>query len=628
MNVDLSDILLNLPHLPGVYRFLDAASCVLYVGKAVNLKRRVSSYFQKSDLSPRIALMVKQITAIEITVTASEAEALILEHHLIKALTPKYNILFRDDKSYPYLMLSAHDFPRMVYYRGERKGKHAYFGPYPNSNAIKISIDVLQKLFQIRTCEDSVYSNRSRPCLLHQIGRCSAPCTQVISMEDYAANLEQARAFLRGETRVLLQTLEQAMLAAAGRLEFEKAGQLRDKIQALAIVQSQHYAASKKVDLNADIIVTVIEDGWVCVNLAMVRGGRHLGDKPFLTAQKNLVLSDVLVSAATASSQEKAQQERAALMAFLAQHYLQPNGFIPPILIVSHPIESVLLAALHQMAGRKIMAIHKVNGERRIWQARALTNAQLAINQRLATSASEHTRLLALQALLQLPNAQHFDCFDISHTLGEATVASCVVYDKERMQTAEYRRFNISSQVVAGDDCAAMAEAIQRRYGKVNAERRLPDALLIDGGLGQVNTALATLSTLGVVIPVVGIAKGEARKAGLETLILPYLQGLERVSRESAVSFNVVPTNPALHLIQTIRDEAHRFAITGHRARRAKARISSSLEDIKGVGAKRRQQLLTRFGGLREIKAASVADLASIEGISVALAQNIYDALH
>lgn len=626
MNVDLSDTLLNLPHLPGVYRFLDAASCVLYVGKAVDLKRRVSSYFQKSDLSPRIALMVKQIASIETTVTASEAEALILEHHLIKALAPKYNILFRDDKSYPYLMLSAHDFPRMAYYRGEMRGKHAYFGPYPNSNAVKMSIDVLQKLFQIRTCEDSVYSNRSRPCLLHQIGRCSAPCTQEISVEDYAANLDQARAFLRGETQVLLQTLEQAMLAAAERLEFEKAGQLRDKIQALAVVQSQQYVASKKLDLDADIIVAVIENGLICVNLAMVRGGRHLGDKPFFTMQKNWVLGDVLVL--TAGADEKAQQERAALMAFMAQHYLQPNGLIPPLLIVSHPLDAALLTVLQQTAGRKIMAIHKVKGERRIWQTRALTNAQLAVTQRLATSVSEHNRLLALQALLQLPNAQRFECFDISHTLGEATVASCVVYDKERMQTAEYRRFNISSQVVAGDDCAAMAEALRRRYGQVDAERRLPDALLIDGGLGQVNTALATLSALGVAIPVVGIAKGEARKAGLETLILPYLKALERVSGESAVSFNVAPTSPALHLIQTIRDEAHRFAITGHRARRAKARISSSLEDIKGVGAKRRQQLLTRFGGLREIKAASVADLASIDGISVSLAQSIYDALH
>ncbi|MBY0346236.1 MAG: excinuclease ABC subunit UvrC, partial [Neisseriaceae bacterium] len=419
MDVELSDVLLNLPHLPGVYRFLDAASCVLYVGKAVDLKRRVSSYFQKSELSPRIALMVKQIALIETTVTASEAEALILEHHLIKALSPKYNILFRDDKSYPYLMLSAHDFPRMAYYRGEMKGAHAYFGPYPNSNAVKVSIDVLQKIFQIRTCEDSVYSNRSRPCLLHQIGRCSAPCTQEISLEDYAANLNHARAFLRGETQALLQSLEQEMLAAAEVLEFEKAGQLRNKIQALAVVQSQQYVESKKLDLDADIVVAVIENGLICVNLAMVRGGRHLGDKPFFTAQKNLVLGDALAPKAE-DAHEKIQQERAALMAFIAQHYLRPNGLIPPLLIVSHALDMALLMALQQMAGRKIMVTHKVNGERRIWQARALTNAQLAMAQRLATSASEHTRLLALQALLQLPNAQRFECFDISHTLGEA----------------------------------------------------------------------------------------------------------------------------------------------------------------------------------------------------------------
>ncbi|MCP9759508.1 excinuclease ABC subunit UvrC [Aquitalea sp. S1-19] len=595
---DVAEFLRGLPSLPGVYRMLDAAGKVLYVGKAIDLKRRVSSYFQKSDLSPRIQLMVRQIAAIETTVTRSEAEALVLENNLIKALAPRYNILFRDDKTYPYLMISAHAFPQLAYFRGEPKKPHQYFGPFPNGYAVRESIQILQKVFRLRTCEDSVFANRSRPCLLFQIKRCTAPCVGKISAGAYAQDVASAAAFLSGKQNELIDGLSQRMLQAAEVLEFELAAELRDQVQALSRVQEQQFVSSNTSQLDADVVVAVLEAGVACVNLVMVRGGRHLGDKSFFPV--NAEDSDA----------------SAMLEAFLGQHYL--TAPLPAVLVVNHAIPEVVSDALQARAGHALHIVSHPIGERRVWLEMAEKNAMLACAQRAGSKASQSARLAALAEVLELDGVARLECYDISHTMGEATVASCVVYDKGGMQPAEYRRFNIAT-AKAGDDYAAMREALTRRYSKLaEGEGKLPDVLLIDGGKGQVGVALEVMQELGLVLPIVGVAKGEARKPGLETLILPYLQKTLQLPSD----------HPALHLIQTVRDEAHRFAITGHRARRAKARTMSTLEEVPGVGAKRRQQLLTRFGGLRGVKAASIDDLARVEGISHKLAELIYNALH
>ncbi|TCW33780.1 excinuclease ABC subunit UvrC [Gulbenkiania mobilis] len=595
---DARPVLATLPNLPGVYRMLDAEGSVLYVGKAIDLKKRVSSYFQKSDLSPRIQLMVRQIAAIETTVTRSEAEALILENNLIKALAPRYNILFRDDKSYPYLMLSAHAYPQMAYYRGELKRSHQYFGPFPNSYAVRESIQILQKVFRLRTCEDSVFANRSRPCLLFQIKRCSGPCTGEIGEEAYREDVRNAAAFLQGKQSELIDGLTRRMMAASEALEFEKAAELRDQVQALARVQEKQFVSSNHSQLDCDVVAVVLEEGMVCVNLVMIRGGRHLGDKSFFPNNPD----DTDASA--------------NLEAFLAQHYL--GAPLPPVIIVNAQIGDTLRDYLVEQAERRLAIVSNPIGERRVWLEMAEKNASLALSQRAATRATQNARLSALVEALELEQAQRFECFDISHTMGEATVASCVVYDKGAMQSSEYRRFNIET-AKPGDDYAAMREVLTRRYSRLaEGEGVLPDVVLIDGGKGQVGIACEVLSELGLQLPIVGIAKGEERKPGLETLILPYLQKTIQLPRD----------HPGLHLIQTIRDEAHRFAITGHRARRAKARTLSTLEDIPGIGPRRRQLLLTRFGGLRGVKAASIEDLARVEGISHTLAEAIYNALH
>ncbi|RKQ57939.1 excinuclease ABC subunit C [Vogesella indigofera] len=594
---DAKAFLANLPSLPGVYRMLDAAGNVLYVGKAIDLKKRVSSYFQKSDHSPRIQLMVRQIAAIDTTVVRSEAEALILENNLIKALTPKYNILFRDDKSYPYLMVSGHAFPQLAYFRGEPKKPHQYFGPYPNGYAVRESIQVLQKVFRLRTCEDSVFANRSRPCLLFQIKRCSAPCTGEISSEAYRADVQSAVTFLQGKHNELIDLLTARMLAASDAMHFEQAAELRDQIQALARVQEKQFISSNTSQLDADVIAIASEGGVVCVNLVMIRGGRHLGDKSLFP----LNAADSLA---------------ANLEAFLAQHYL--GAPLPAAIIHNETVAPELQQLLVEQAQKRLVFISNPIGERRVWLEMAQKNAQLAISQRLASAASQNARLAALAQLMEVEEVARLECFDISHTMGEATVASCVVYDRGGMQPSEYRRFNIET-AAAGDDYGAMREALTRRYSKLAAgEGRLPDVLLIDGGKGQVGVALEVLAEVGVDVPIVGVAKGESRKPGLETLIVPHLQKTLQLPRDHA----------ALHLIQTVRDEAHRFAITGHRARRAKARTSSTLEDIAGVGPTRRQRLLTRFGGLRGVVAASIDDLAQVDGISRALAEKIYQALH
>jgi excinuclease ABC subunit C len=598
---DPKPLLAALPHLPGVYRFLSASGDVLYVGKAVDLKRRVSSYFQKSDQSPRIRLMLTQVADLQTTVVRSEAEALILENNLIKALAPRYNILFRDDKSYPYLMLSAHRSPRLAYYRGPLDKQSQFFGPYPNGYAVRESIQLLQKVFRLRTCEDTVFENRSRPCLLHQIKRCSGPCTGEISDEDYRRDVSHAARFLQGKANDLMVELEEKMHTAAAAWQFEEAARYRDQLQSLARVQEKQFVASTGSETDADIVACVAQDGMVCVNLVMIRGGRHVGDKAIFPAHAEDC------------------DAQTALEAFLTQHYLGHD--MPPVIVANAEFDgTALVSILSEQAGRRIALVTNPIGERRVWLDMALKNAALAISQRQSLSATQRHRLEAFQVALGLPDsAQRIECFDISHTMGEATVAACVVYDRLAMQPKEYRHYNIKG-ITPGDDYAAMRQALTRRYEKIAADGGVvPDVILIDGGKGQIGVAVEVLAEVGLDgTLLVGVAKGETRKPGLEQLIVPATGETLQLPRDSA----------ALHLIQTIRDEAHRFAVTGHRTRRAKARVTSSLEEIPGIGTKRRQKLLTRFGGLQGVKAASIEDLCQVEGINRTLAEKIHHALH
>jgi len=597
---DSKPILANLPHLPGVYRMFNAAGEVIYVGKARDLKKRVTSYFQKTDHIPRTRLMVSQIASIETTVTRSEAEALLLENNLIKSLAPRFNILFRDDKSYPFIVLTGHRFPRLGYYRGVQHKGNQYFGPFPNAGAVKESIQLLQKVFRLRTCEDSVFSNRSRPCLLHQIQRCTAPCVGLVDAESYRADVHNAALFMQGKDQQVMETISEKMQAAAEQFRYEEAALYRDQIGALRRVQEKQYVSSGS-GADADIVACYEQQGMVCVNLVMVRGGRHLGDKSFFPTN--------------AGQYDTA----AALEAFLAQHYLtQP---VPHQIFVSEALDGEALEILlSEQARHKVQISWRITGERRVWVEMALTNARLAVTQRLSQQANQEARLAALQQAFDLSDSlQRIECFDISHTMGEATVASCVVFDQGDMRNGEYRRYNISG-ITPGDDFAAMRDALQRRYSKIAAgEGKMPDLILIDGGKGQLGIAVEVLADLGLnEVAVVGVAKGEARKPGLEQLIFPERDKPLQLPKDS----------PALHLIQQIRDEAHRFAISGHRAKRGKARTHSSLEDIGGIGAKRRQRLLARFGGLKGVVAANVDELTQVEGISRALAEKIYQELH
>ncbi|SOD16512.1 excinuclease ABC subunit UvrC [Nitrosomonas ureae] len=599
---DAKEFCSNLPLQPGVYRMINAKGEVIYVGKAVSLKKRVASYFQKSNLAPRTQLMVAQITGIETTVTRSEAEALLLENNLIKSLKPRYNILFRDDKSYPYVILSGHEFSRLGFYRGALDKTHQYFGPYPNAGIVRESIQLLQKIFRLRTCEDSVFSNRTRPCLLYQIKRCSGPCISRISRQEYQTDVKNAEMFLRGKQTEVMEMINVKMQQASERLEYEQAAALRDQIQALRRIREKQFVDSGKA-LDADVVVCVVSpdgSGKVCVNLAMIRGGRHLGDKSFFPQNADDYSAENVVEA------------------FLAQHYL--NRSVPPLIIVGEKIErEALQILLTEQCGHKITLQLNPVGEKRVWLDMATENAHLALKQMMSRHASQEKRLLALQQELQMPGLQRIECFDISHTLGEATVASCVVYDNFAMRNNEYRRYNIEG-ITPGDDYAAMREALSRRYQKViSGEGQLPDLILIDGGKGQVSAAQEALQELGINdASLLGVAKGEQRKPGLEQLISPLFEKPLQLPSEHA----------ALHLIQQIRDEAHRFAIQGHRGRRGKARTSSSLENIEGVGAKRRQHLLGRFGGLKGVLTASIEELQQTEGISRKLAEKIYRELH
>ncbi|HUW24987.1 MAG TPA: excinuclease ABC subunit UvrC [Gallionella sp.] len=596
---DPKPIIGSLPLLPGVYRFFDTKGEVLYVGKAKELKKRVSSYFQKTNVSPRISLMVTHIARIETTVTRSEAEALLLENNLIKSLRPRYNILFRDDKSYPYIVLTGHRFPRLTYYRGAPDRRHQYFGPYPNSFATKESIQLLQKIFRIRTCEDSVFSNRTRPCLLYQIHRCTAPCVKLVSEKDYQADIHNAVLLLQGKHQEVEQTLRTAMEQAAEAQHYEQAAALRDQLRALHTVQQKQFVESTGSATDADIIALAQQDGLVCVNLAMVRGGRHLGDKSFFPQHAEDLSAGEIVQA------------------FIAQHYLERS--VPPLLVMNAACDGEMLAQLlSEQAGHLVKISQATSGERRQWLEMAQRNALLALQQRKMQQGGQKLRLDKLRGWLEMPDLQRIECFDISHTMGEATVASCVVYENLDMRPAQYRRYNITD-VTAGDDYAAMRQVLTRRYQKLSAgEGARPDLILIDGGLGQLHIAMKVMHELGLnELVLIGVAKGEERKAGLERLIFP--DGTVRQLRGD---------DPALHLIQQIRDEAHRFAITGHRARRSRARTISSLEEISGVGSKRRRSLLTHFGGLREVAQASVEQLCQVEGISKALAEKIYQRLH
>jgi len=578
----------------------NAGGEVIYVGKARDLRKRVSSYFQKTTLAPRTGLMVSQIVQIETTVTRTEGEALLLENNLIKALAPRYNVLFRDDKSYPYIMLSGHRYPRLGYFRGTPDKKNRYFGPFPNAGAVRESMQLLQKVFRLRTCEDSVFNHRTRPCLLYQIKRCTAPCVGLIGDEGYLQDVKEAGLFLEGKEQQVLERLEAARQAAAEAQRYEVAAVLRDQVMALRTIQEKQFVSGES-GLDADVVACAVEEGVVCVNLVMIRGGRHLGDKSFFP--KNADGCDAVT----------------ALEAFLAQHYIGRS--VPPLIIVSERLDDAMLAALlTEQVKRKVQISANPIGERRVWLRMALENARIAIAQRLSQQSTQEARLQALVQALDLPEGtKRIECFDISHTMGEATVASCVVYDNYAMQNGEYRRYNISG-ITPGDDYAAMCDALTRRYRKIAAgEGAMPDLILIDGGKGQLAVAEEVMAEVGLSdVRLIGVAKGAERKVGLEQLIFP---GGEKALQLPA-------DHIGLHLIQQIRDEAHRFAITGHRARRGKARLHSSLEDIGGVGAKRRQKLLARFGGLKGVQAASVDELAQVEGISQTLAEKIYQGLH
>ena len=620
-----------LPNLPGVYRYFDAADAVLYVGKARDLKKRVSSYFQKNHGGTRIGHMITKIARLQTTVVRSEAEALLLENNLIKTLAPRYNILFRDDKSYPYLKIASHRFPRVAYYRGSVDQKHRYFGPFPSAWAVKESIQMIQKVFRLRTCEDTVFNNRTRPCLLYQIKRCSGPCVDYIEADDYARDVAHAERFLQGEQQELLDTLQAQMMAHADALQFEQAAEIRNQIGALSRVLHQQ-AVEDNTGVNtkdADVLAAKVEGGRACVNLAMVRGGRHLGDRPYFPKHVEEAMDladgddDAVVGATSAA---KPSPEVAVLEAFIAQHYL--DGGVPPLLVLSHPVDKALIEALSLQSGIKVTAQHQPREPRRAWLDMCIKGAQLKLAQLLAEEGSQQARTRALVDALDLAvdDMDNFriECFDISHTAGESTQASCVVFEGHKMQSSQYRRYNIDG-ITGGDDYAAMRQVLTRRYAKLvegasRGEARLPDLVLVDGGRGQVGVAREVFEELGIDLGrIVGVEKGEGRKVGLEELVFADGRPKITLGRESA----------ALMLVAQIRDEAHRFAITGVRARRASVRTGGSrLEDIAGVGPKKRAKLLQRFGGVRGVGNASVEDLLGVDGISRDLAEEIYRALH
>ena len=595
---DGKEFVRQLTTAPGVYRMFSADGAVLYVGKAASLKKRVASYFRADLPSRRIALMVAQIARMEITVTRTEAEALILENQLIKSLRPRYNVLLRDDKSYPYILLTDETWPRIGKHRGPRSQPGRYFGPYPSGLAVNETLDLMQKIFKLRSCEDSFFRNRSRPCLQHQIGRCTAPCVGLIATRDYDASVRRAALFLDGRSNELVDELTKSMDAASGRLEFEQAAQLRDTIAGIRKIQARQYVEGEQVEM--DVLACAMAQGAACVLLLSFRNGMNLGTRSFFPKLNG------------------AESEEEVLSAFVGQYYLEKRP--PREMVLGHPIADVELfeKVFGELAGRRVEIKTSVRGDRARYLELAQKNAMLALQSQLSSAATQQARMKSLQDLLQLPAPPaRIECFDISHTMGEATVASCVVFDAEGAVRGQYRRFNIAD-ITPGDDYAAMHQALTRRFRRGVEEGVLPDLLLIDGGAGQLAQASQVLQELGVQgVTLVGVAKGEERRAGHEALVFP--DGREiRPGVES----------PGLQLIQQIRDEAHRFAITGHRGRRQKARETSRLEDIAGIGPRRRAALLKHFGGLSGLKGAGVEEIARVEGVSAALATRIYASLH
>lgn len=601
---DSQQFLKTVSRQAGVYQMFGADDKILYVGKAKNLKNRLSSYFRQSELPIKTQVLVDKIVHIQVTITDSETAALVLEQNLIKSLRPPYNILLKDDKSYPYIFISDGDYPRISFHRGMKHKKGEYFGPFPNSGAVYQSLSFIQKTFRVRQCEDSVFKNRTRPCLQYQINRCTAPCVKLIDVASYQQDMQHTALFLKGESEALMQQLADNMDSAAAQLEFEQAGVYRDQITGLRQIQSDHDVESGKGQI--DIFAMAKQAGSLCIHLLYIRHGRILGSKSFFPNNKlDLSESDFLA-------------------AFLEQFYIaHETRELPQEIIINHPLatdeKALLEEALSSRHGRKVSILNKVRAQRNKWLVTALTAAEQNLVSHLNTKQNLQQRFIALQDAMGTDEVpQRLECFDISHTFGELTVASCVVFDQNGPLKSDYRRFNIED-ITGGDDYAAMEQALSRRYTRLQkGEGILPDILLIDGGKGQLGIARKVLSELGVnQVMMVGIAKGTTRKPGFETLVLE--SGQEKVLNSDS---------PALHLLQEIRDEAHRFAITGHKQRRDKKRKTSTLEGIPGVGAKRRRELLRHFGGIQEVKTAKAEDLAKVTGISKKIAEDIYSALH
>ena len=573
---------------------------VIYIGKAKNLKKRVASYFVKKQSSPRTKLMISKIDAIEFTITNTEADALILENNLIKKLLPRYNVIFRDDKSYPYLMVTGGKFPRLMFHRGTQKKENQYFGPFPNSNAVRQSIQLLQKVFMLRTCEDSVFNNRTRPCLQHQIKRCTAPCVGLISDFDYKNDIKQAALFLKGKDNEVISDLTKRMNQSSDEFNYERAAIFRDRIQSLRQVRLKQ-SVSDFSENDADIIATEEGFGQVCVNLVMIRGGRHLGDKSFFP--KNSVEQNI----------------ENIIEVFLTQYYNQKAP--PPVLVIEKKFDKDLIGKFFSLKEYSpVKIISRIPGDKKMWLMMANQNAKIALKQKNNEHASQVKRIKAFRKLLNLSEqTDRVECFDISHTMGEKTVGSCVVFDKNMMQNKEYRRYNIEN-IKPGDDYGAMQQVLERRYRKIISEDLVkPDIILIDGGKGQLGVAKSIMEELGISdIVLVGVSKGPLRKSGTETLF----------TSNGVILENIDQSDLGFHLIQQIRDEAHRFAITGHRARRDKARITSSIEEIEGVGIKKRKSLLVYFGGLEGVKKATIEELIIVEGISNKIAEKIFNFFH
>ncbi len=603
---DAKAFLAGAPASPGVYRMLDGEGTMLYVGKARNLRKRLASYLRPgARLDPKTRSMMEQMASIELTVTHTEDEALLLENNLIKEYRPRYNVLLRDDKSYPWIHVSTgQPFPRLAFHRGARKGKGRYFGPYPSAGAVRTTLALLQKLFRVRLCEDSFFRNRSRPCLQYQIRRCSAPCVGLVAQERYRQDVEDAMAFLKGRSQQVVEALVQRMEQAAAGLDFERAAQLRDQIAALRRVQEHQYVTTGAGEV--DIIACATGEGRACLGLYTIRGGRGLGHRSLFPSQGGDAGVPELISA------------------FLSQHYLDRGSLPPPLILVQElpPEREMLEQVFSERSGHRVRILRPRRGERRRWLELARNNAAVSLAQRQSGAQAASRRLAALQELAGLEQPiERIECFDISHTRGEAAVASCVVFGPGGALKSEWRRFNIEG-ITPGDDYAAMHQALSRRFRRLQDEgAALPQLLLIDGGAGQVGAACRALAELGVDgVQVLGVAKGPERRPGRESLILSQGEGREEL--------HLAADSPVLHLIQQIRDEAHRFAITGHRQRRGRARTRSSLEELPGIGPRRRQALLQRFGGLQGVARAGVEDLSLTPGISRELAQRIYDMFH